>query len=171
MFQAAFDWPLGQIGKIKQKYQKSKSTSRSKSDANLTDVRKWKRRGSERGGKSRKVAFEDEQSVPWWNYPMKLMKNRTSASTGNIRRTKKRRRHSTDPESSKDRGMSFSRINWFLENFILQFISCFNFKLVGLKLDFVWYFFLLAGGRGGIEPEARRRASSLSTPHRYSESQ
>ena len=102
-FQAAFDWPLGQIGKIKQKYQKSKSTKRSKSDAHLAEsanARNLKRRGSERHGKSRKVAFEDQQAVPWWNYPMKLMKNATlSASTGNLK--KKRTRHNTDPESSK----------------------------------------------------------------------
>ena len=109
LFQAAFDWPLGQIGKIKQKYQKSKppatastgSASRSKSDANIADIRhrNLKRRSSERQ-KSRKVAFEDQQSVPWWNYPMKFMKNATSSS--NTSTKKKRRRHSTDPESSKD---------------------------------------------------------------------
>ena len=109
LFQAAFDWPLGQIGKIKQKYQKSKTNpSRSKSDANIaaSSQRYLKRRSSERHGQSggaarRKVAFEDQREVPWWNFPMRLMKNSdVSKSTGNLLK-KKRTRHSTDPESSK----------------------------------------------------------------------
>jgi len=101
--QAAFDWPLGQIGKIKQKYQKSKSTPvRSKSDDNLTETpaNRLKRRSSERHGKSRRVAFEAPQATPWWNYPMKLMKNATNSSnTSNVATKKRRRRHYTDPES------------------------------------------------------------------------
>jgi len=101
--QAAFDWPLGQLGKIKQRYQKSKSTPvRSKSDENLvgTPSNRLKRRSSERHGKSRKVAFEDQQVTPWWNYPMRLMKNATtSANTSNVVAKKRRRRHYTDPES------------------------------------------------------------------------
>ena len=104
-FQAAFDWPLGQIGKIKQKYQKSKSTTvRSKSDENISEAprNRLKRRSSERHGKSRKVAFEDPHATPWWNYPMRLMKNATNSSTNsNITAKKRRRRHYTDPESRK----------------------------------------------------------------------
>ena len=119
IFQAAFDWPLGQIGKIKQKYQKSKTNpTRSKSDANIaaSSQRYLKRRGSERHGKgaearSRKVAFEDQREVPWWNFPMRLMKNSdVSKSTGNLLK-KKRTRHSTDPESSKDQGYSSAKQN------------------------------------------------------------
>eukprot|EP00092_Neocalanus_flemingeri_P039157 GFUD01042619.1.p1 GENE.GFUD01042619.1~~GFUD01042619.1.p1 ORF type:complete len:1156 (+),score=274.74 GFUD01042619.1:468-3935(+) len=101
--QAAFDWPLGQLGKIKQKYQKSKTTPvRSKSDENLSETtsNRLKRRSSERHGKSRKVAFEDQQATPWWNYPMRLMKNATnSATTSSVTTKKRRRRHYTDPES------------------------------------------------------------------------
>jgi len=101
--QAAFDWPLGQIGKIKQKYQKTKSpTVRSKSDENLSEApaTRLKRRSSERHGKQRKVAFEDTNATPWWNYPMRLMKNATTSSTNSTVATKKRRRrHYTDPES------------------------------------------------------------------------
>jgi len=103
--QAAFDWPLGQLGKIKQKYQKTKSTTvRSKSDENLSETpnNRLKRRSSERHGKSRKVAFEDQQATPWWNYPMRLMKNATNSSTSsNVTAKKRRRRHYTDPESRK----------------------------------------------------------------------
>ena len=102
---AAFDWPLGQLGKIKQKYQKTKSTTvRSKSDENLSETpnNRLKRRSSERHGKSRKVAFEDQQATPWWNYPMRLMKNATNSSTSsNVTAKKRRRRHYTDPESRK----------------------------------------------------------------------
>jgi len=102
--QAAFDWPLGQIGKIKQKYQKSKSTPpvKSKSDENIAQApaSRLKRRSSERQGKSRKVAFEAPAATPWWNYPMRLMKNATTSSTAsNATAKKRRRRHYTDPES------------------------------------------------------------------------
>ena len=105
-FQAAFDWPLGQIGKIKQKYQKSKSTPpvKSKSDENIAQApaSRLKRRSSERQGKSRKVAFEAPAATPWWNYPMRLMKNATTSSTAsNATAKKRRRRHYTDPESRK----------------------------------------------------------------------
>ena len=109
-FQAAFDWPLGPLGKIKQRY-KSKSSAgpavKSKSDENISGTRRLKRRSSERQGKSRKVAFEDQQSSAWWNYPLRLMKNATnSASTSTTSANKKRRqRHYTDPESRKTGGI------------------------------------------------------------------
>ena len=108
-FQAAFDWPLGPLGKIKQRY-KSKSSAgpavKSKSDENISGTRRLKRRSSERHGKSRKVAFEDQQCSAWWNYPLRLMKNATnSASTSTTSANKKRRqRHYTDPESRKTGG-------------------------------------------------------------------
>ena len=107
--QAAFDWPLGQLGKIKQKYQKSRHATpvKSRSDENLAGgaaSNRLKRRSSERQGKSRKVAWEDQQATPWWNYPMRLMKNATSNNTGTAATAagkKRRRRHYTDPESRK----------------------------------------------------------------------
>ena len=108
--QAAFDWPLGPLGKIKQKY-KSKSTGatpavKSKSDENISGATgRIKRRSSERHGKSRKVAFEDQQSAAtnWWNYPLRLMKNATNSNSGNTGSAskKRRQRHYTDPESRK----------------------------------------------------------------------
>ena len=81
---------------------------RSKSDANIAESggdaaasnpRHLKRRSSERHSKSsRKVAFEDQQATPWWNFPLKLMKGQSG--TGSTRK-KTRRRHYTDPESRK----------------------------------------------------------------------
>ena len=115
------------IGKIKQKYQKSKTNpTRSKSDANIaaSSQRYLKRRGSERHGKgaearSRKVAFEDQREVPWWNFPMRLMKNSdVSKSTGNLLK-KKRTRHSTDPESSKDQGYCPAKQNNIFRHILL----------------------------------------------------
>ena len=110
-----------------QKYQKSKTNpTRSKSDANIaaSSQRYLKRRGSERHGKgaearSRKVAFEDQREVPWWNFPMRLMKNSdVSKSTGNLLK-KKRTRHSTDPESSKDQGYCPAKQNNIFRHILL----------------------------------------------------
>lgn len=108
--QAAFDWPMGPLGKIKQKY-RSKSTStpapvKSKSDENISAVTssRLKRRSSERHKpRKSKVAFEDQQGTSWWNYPLRLMKNATTnaSSTPNSTTKKRRQRHYTDPESRK----------------------------------------------------------------------
>ena len=98
---------MGQIGKLKQKYQKSKSTKvqvKSNSCDQLAETtsnnpRHLKRRYSERQGKMRKVAFEDQKSIPWWNYPLRFMKGvhgTTTGHGGNKKRT--RRRHFTDPD-------------------------------------------------------------------------
>ena len=70
--QAAFDWPLGPLGRIKQKYGKSR-VPKAKSEDQLAEVgepgTRLKRRSSERQKRSKGVQFEDQQATPWWNYP------------------------------------------------------------------------------------------------------
>jgi len=130
--QAAFDWPLGPLGRIRQKYGKPK-VPKSKSEDQLAEVgvepgSRLKRRSSERQKRSKGVQFEDQQAgpTPWWNYPIKLMRGATTNTNSNEKSgasnsKRRRRRHYTDPESR---------------------------------------------GRSSLEPEARKRTSSLSTPHR-----
>ena len=138
LFQAAFDWPMGPLGKIKQKY-RSKSTTaspapvKSKSDENIggTTASRLKRRSSERQKpRKSKVAFEDQQGHSWWNYPLRLMKNATtnssSSSSGTNTKHKRRQRHYTDPESRKIRQHQLSQC---LGTFCLFFTDC-NIRLI-----------------------------------------
>ena len=132
LFQAAFDWPMGPLGKIKQKY-RSKSTTtspapvKSKSDENIsgTTASRLKRRSSERQKpRKSKVAFEDQQGHSWWNYPLRLMKNATTNSSSSSSSTntkhKRRQRHYTDPESRKIRQQHQWQLSQCLKTFCLN---------------------------------------------------
>jgi hypothetical protein len=103
--QAAFDWPLGPLGRIRQKYGKSR-VPKAKSEDQLagpgTEGGRLKRRSSERQKRSKGVQFEDQQATPWWNYPIKLMRGAAGGGGGQAAGGKRRRRrHESDPESRK----------------------------------------------------------------------
>ena len=103
--QAAFDWPMGPIGRIKQKYSKSR-IPKAKSEDQLAEVggERLKRRSSERQKRSKGVQFEDQQATPWWNYPLKMMRGAAGGTPAPTQSSKRRRRrHYTDPESRKTR--------------------------------------------------------------------
>ena len=106
--QAAFDWPLGPLGRIKQAYSKSR-VPKAKSEDQLAEVgneggARLKRRSSERQKRNKGVQFEDQQATPWWNYPLKMMRGAAASGGGTTATAQKRRRrrHYTDPESRKE---------------------------------------------------------------------
>ena len=106
--QAAFDWPLGPLGRIKQAYSKSR-VPKAKSEDQLAEVgteggARLKRRSSERQKRNKGVQFEDQQATPWWNYPLKMMRGAAASGGGSTATAQKRRRrrHYTDPESRKE---------------------------------------------------------------------
>lgn len=109
--QAAFDWPLGPLGRIKQKYGKSR-VPKAKSEDQLAEVgepgTRLKRRSSERQKRSKGVQFEDQQATPWWNYPLKMMRGAAAGGSATATSKRRRRRHYTDPESRKAAGATLS---------------------------------------------------------------
>ncbi len=104
---SAFDWPLGRIGKLKQKYrrkEKDQDLQRSASASAMTsrEVERLissnlRRQHSERNKRGRSVGFEDQQqfsgaklAASLWTASLKFLLGDSSSS-------RSRRRHYTDP--------------------------------------------------------------------------
>ena len=117
---STFDWPLGRLGKLRQKYallssQQQQSGSnkgsmgRSASASNLNDAKgvsgNLKRRNSERqkrsGGSTRNVAFEEQGlASSLWKSSVKYILGKAKGSSS----ATTRRRHLTDPNDRKQLG-------------------------------------------------------------------